>query len=358
MEMFREYKIIVAEFITIKIKKIFNYLISNRYKSKFISFKNKKKIIVTLLPTHGNMGDHAIGYATNQFLKDNFPNHEIIQLDMFEIYKYGKAIRKVLGEEDFIVTIGGGNMNNLYMHEEWTRRFVIKTFKNVPIISLPQTITFTNDNKGKIELNKTKKIYNNNNNLTIFARENKSYEIMKKTFKSNKVLENPDMVFYLEDLDLNKDFNRDGILVCLRNDKEVYIKSEDKESIINKLKSDYNKVKISDTVINKRVSVKTREEELFKLWSDFFSSEVVITDRLHGMIFAVITKTPCIVIRNNDHKIIGSYEWINDLNYIKLVENVSYMNIKKNIETLKDIKKLSKTNFKKKYFNKLKESML
>ncbi|MBI6063036.1 polysaccharide pyruvyl transferase family protein [Clostridium perfringens] len=353
---FKRKKIEVAEWIYLNKINYLKYMLGSKENLK--CDKTKNKIFITLLPSHGNLGDHAIAYASNKFLEENFPEHQVIQLDMFEIYKYGKAIRKVLSKGDFIVIIGGGNMNNLYMHEEWTRRFVIKTFKNVPIISLPQTITFTNDNKGKIELNKTKKIYNNNNNLTIFARENKSYEIMKKTFKSNKVLENPDMVFYLEDLDLNKDFNRDGILVCLRNDKEAYIKSEDKESIINKLKSDYNKVKISDTVINKRVSVKTREEELFKLWSDFFSSEVVITDRLHGMIFAVITKTPCIVIRNNDHKIIGSYEWINDLNYIKLVENVSYMNIKKNIETLKDIKKLSKTNFKKKYFNKLKESML
>lgn len=353
-----QFKISIIEWIFLKKKNECIFIKGGKKHKLLEKYKNNKKIILTLLPSHGNLGDHAIAYASYKFLKDNFQEYKIIELDMFEIYKYGKAIRKALGKEDFIVTIGGGNMNNLYMHEEWTRRFIIKTFKNIHIISLPQTISFTNDNKGKRELNKTKKIYNKNSNLTIFAREHKSYEIMKQSFKLNKVLENPDMVFYLEDLDLNKYFNRDGILVCLRSDKETYIKSEDKKNIIKKLKNDYNKVKISDTVINKQVSVKTREKELFKLWSDFFSSEVVITDRLHGMIFSVITKTPCIVIRNNDHKIIESYEWINDLNYIKLIEDISYSNINKNIKMLQDIKELNKTNFKKKYFNNLKELMI
>ncbi len=58
----------------------------------------------------------------------------------------------------------------------------------------------------------------------------------------------------------------------------------------------------TDTVINKNVSKRTRDEELRKKWDQFSKSGLVITDRLHGMIFAAITGTPCIAIDNKSKK--------------------------------------------------------
>ena len=55
---------------------------------------------------------------------------------------------------------------------------------------------------------------------------------------------------------------------------------------------------------------------------EFCSSKLVITDRLHAMIFAAITETPCVVILSKSHKVKGVYQWIKHLNYIKLVENL------------------------------------
>lgn len=347
-----EIKYRYKEYLALKVKKNLIYLTSKQS----LKFNNdKNRVILTLLPTHGNLGDHAIAYASSKFFKDNFPKHEIIELDMFEIYKYGKYLKNNLKEGDFIVTIGGGNMNNLYMHEEWTRRFIINTFKNVPIISLPQTIAFQDNLKGRYELNKTKTQYSKNNNLTIFARENKSYNIMKKLFDTNRILLNPDMVFYLEGLQLDSEKKRDGILVCLRQDKEGYITLQQRKNIIENLKEVYGKVTVSDTVINKNVSVKTREKELFTLWEKFMSAEVVITDRLHGMIFGVITNTPTIVIRNSDHKITESYFWIKNLNYISLINDVNFDKIKDCINNLRELNVLTQTNLKETYFSNLKE---
>ena len=49
----------------------------------------------------------------------------------------------------------------------------------------------------------------------------------------------------------------------------------------------------------------------------FSKAELVITDRLHGMIFSVITKTPCLVFDNKNHKISETYTaWLKDCNYI------------------------------------------
>lgn len=344
------YKIRIIEYIYLKIINKLKYLLSFKYNDSFKKYRNEKKIVLTLLPSHGNLGDHAIAYASYEFLKNNFQDYKIIQLDMSEIYKYGKSVKCILKKDDFIVMIGGGNMNNLYKNEEWTRRFIIKKFNSTSIISLPQTIAFTSDKKGLKELKKTKKIYNKNNLLTVFARENKSFNIMKNTFEKNKVIENPDMVFYMENMECDYEYDRENILVCLRNDLEGFINVENKKKIINNLKLDYENVIVSDTVINKNINIETRGVELKSIWNEFFKSKVVITDRLHGMIFSVITKTPCIVIRNSDHKIIESYKWIRNLNYIKLIEDTDYDNIKKHIEELLNLEKVDSLNFRNEYF--------
>ena len=50
---------------------------------------------------------------------------------------------------------------------------------------------------------------------------------------------------------------------------------------------------------------------------EFSTARLVITDRLHGMVFAAITGTACIAFRNYNYKIEGTYEWIEYLQYIQ-----------------------------------------
>ena len=47
----------------------------------------------------------------------------------------------------------------------------------------------------------------------------------------------------------------------------------------------------------------------------------MVTDRLHGMIFALLAKTPCLVLENKSYKIRGVYDWIKDAGHIKLTNN-------------------------------------
>lgn len=145
--------------------------ISFRHYNKFKQYKNKKKIIHILTPLHGNMGDQAIVYATNLYLKEKFNDYEIIEIYRRDIYKYIKPIKKIVNSDDLIVLIGGGNMGNLWIDEERDRRFIIKNFTHNKIISMPQTISFTSDLYGKEELSITKEIYNKNKNLILVSRE-------------------------------------------------------------------------------------------------------------------------------------------------------------------------------------------
>ncbi|PRR76503.1 polysaccharide pyruvyl transferase family protein [Clostridium thermopalmarium] len=342
---------IIKRIIPRKLKFKLEYALSISKKKELAKYKNTKKIIYCLVPAHGNLGDQAIAYATEKFLHDNFKEYEVLEFERDEIYKYGQAIKSILNKDDLIILHGGGNMGNLYIQEEEPRRFIINNFKNNKIISMTQTITFTDDNKGNIEKEKTIKSYNKNSNLTLLAREDKSYETMCKLFKNNKVIEVPDIVFYLEDL-FEANQKRSYIMTCLRKDKESYFK-EKTEKFLEEIKNTYKNVVESDTTVNRTVNKNSREKELFKIWNDFKNAKVVITDRLHGMIFATITKTPCIVLRSLDHKVIESYKWVKNLNYIRFIEDLDIENIKMLIEELSNLKNMDRTYFKEKYFYKL-----
>ena len=79
-------------------------------------------------------------------------------------------------------------------------------------------------------------------------------------------------------------------------------------------------INVRDTHIGKsEMSIEEREVELRKIWEDFSRSRVVITDRLHGMIFAFITVTPALVLPNSNFKVEKCYEWIKDCGFIKFI---------------------------------------
>lgn len=147
-------------------------------------------------------------------------------------------------------------------------------------------------------------------------------------------------------------------MTCLRKDKETYVSQDKKEIFLNKLKENYSNIIISDTKIKESVYKDEREVVLFKLWSDFYKSEVVITDRLHGMIFCAITKTPCIVTRSLDHKVLESYKWIKNLNHIRLVDGLEFEKIKPIIEELRNINVVEEFDLDTNYFNVLKNNII
>lgn len=337
-----------------KLKNIVKTILSIKKINKYKKYKNQKKIIYLLSPLYGNMGDQAIAYASLNFYKENFKDYFILEFDKSKIYKDFFAIKGCMNKEDIVVLQGGGNMGNLYMQEEEPRRFIIKHFKNNTIISMTQTISFTNDEQGKIEKERTKLIYNKHKKLILLAREDKSYEEMTKMFNA-KIIKVPDIVFYLGDtMDSNED--RTLITTCLRNDKESVWKDR-KDKFIKDVEKDYQNVFIYDTVINKDVYFQSRVSELNHMWNNFKKSRVVVTDRLHGMILCAITKTPCIALKSLDYKVVESYKWIKDLNYIELVEDLDYGKLKPIIDKFKFKQVDDKLGFKYKYYDKLAKTL-
>ena len=313
-----------------------NYLSDKEYRT----YKKDKKFLMIGTPYHGNLGDHAITMAQYKFLNNNFKDYNIIELDLREYYSKIDFVKKYINPDDIIIINGGGNFGDEYLFDENIRRDTIKTFINNKIILFPQTIYFKESEKGKKELEVSKNIYNNHNNLTLVAREKISYEKMKKEFNKCNVILTPDIVLYLNEEDY--EHNRDGALCCLRSDLESKLTKYQKEFINKELRDKFKKVCITDTVINKNVNQEERNEFLRNKFNEFKMSELVITDRIHGMIFAAITGTPCIALSNYNYKVKGTYEWIKDLGYIKFTDDIN--EIPDLIQELKNIKNVKYDN--------------
>ena len=291
---------------------------------RYMRFNSRQIVIIIGTPLHSNIGDLAITLAEQKFIDSYMSNDNYrtvkIPLRIFNIIH--RKVSRIISSDDVLVGLGGGNMGDQYIIEEECRRKIIASYPNNKIIIFPQTIHFSNTKNGQTELRKTKKIYSRHTNLVIVARENNSYEQMIGYFPNNKILLTPDIVLSMNESD--RHYNRYGVLVCMRNDIEGKLKSGEK-NIIDKISlSLSDDVRYTDTISKKKLIIIRRKNSIvYNKLSEFQQAKLVITDRLHGMVFSAITGTPCVAFSNYNHKVLGTYKWISKLPYIKFCDNVS-----------------------------------
>ena len=291
-----------------------------------------KKALLLQSPLYANLGDQAIAIAELQVLR----KLKISCLD----YPWKEDVERICArftpEKCLILQQGGGNLGQLWMREENRFRATLSLFRNHNIIVFPQTIYFDMETEeGRACFEKSREIYESHQNMTMFVREQFSYDFMREYMPKVNVQLVPDMAMLLCPPKERKNQGRQGILLCLRNDKERTITAEMRERLNKVLNASGEKITITDTAFAGDVDICQREQLLNDKLSEFLTSSLVITDRLHGMIFSAITETPCIVFSSLSPKIRGCYEWIKDLDYIRLVDNIE--EVAETIEELKEV---------------------
>lgn len=294
----------------------------------------EKTVFIMLAANYSNLGDVAITYAQKKFLEEIFPDKKVIEIPVEDTCKVFKSMKKKINENTIITLIGGGNTGNKYELIERYRRFIVRNFSKNRIVSFPQTCDFSDDSFGLYSLKRSIVSYKKNKALTLVAREDVSYKFYQKNF-ANKVILTPDIVL---SLNFEDDIPRDGVCVLFRDDKEKKLTMENEHQLLQYLKENFSELSINDTCIQNFKPSK-KYEQLFNLLDDIRSKKLVLTDRLHGMIFCYITKTSCIVFPNNNHKVIRTYEnWLKKCNYLKLVQKFDFEEIKNYINELYNLK--------------------
>lgn len=277
-------------------------------KPEKLNLESSKVVFVMFAANYDNLGDIAITRAQIEFLKNCLSDdYEILPLPVEKTFHIYKSMKKTVNKDTIITLIGGGNSGTLYEFIEWPRRFVLKQFKKCRIISFPQSVYYGESNRDRVYKNEFVNICKKCTNLTLIAREQQSYDRYKEMFGDNvKILLTPDIAFSLNE---TGGASRKGTSLIFRRDIEKAIDREMEERLKNYCESKGYQVTYDDTC-----DVHISGNGFYELQgfiSKIKNKELVITDRLHGMILAYITGTPCIALDNNNHKIKSTYDtWL------------------------------------------------
>lgn len=291
---------------------------------KRILFPLGKKVYVIGSPMHSNLGDSAIVKAQLCFLQRcGWDSRRIVEISYSHYENDRSFYDRWIPKSGLIAQLGGGHLGNIWRNEEMFHRHLLSVFPDNPTVIFPQTIDYSEDKEGLQEAQRSKTFYNGRRNLVMVARERRSYEIMRKLYPQTKILLTPDIVLSasMEDFGVEPQ-NRTGVLLCMRNDSERAVSDRMHQQVQQLLAEEKLSYRYVDTHAPGDVTLEGRFEEVKAKMEELASAKLVITDRLHGMVFCALTGTPCIAFGNSNHKVQGTYEWISYLPYIRFANSM------------------------------------
>lgn len=258
-----------------------------------------KRVFFLDAPAYGNIGDQAIAYAMEMFVKDVLPDYRQIEVTEDKLPATLRWLKDNIREADLICLTGGGNMGVMYQRYESARRLILKNFPHNPIVIFPQTFDYGDKGYDARELERAKNIYGNVKKLVLCARDEESFGKMKQCFPNAKVLFCPDIVL---SLDYRGRFVRnEEVGICLRNDAEAVLNDAEREKVYAQFPG-YVSLSTTDTD-TMMINYRNRKQTVEKKLEEFGSKKIVITDRLHGTIFSFITGVPVIALPNTNGKV-------------------------------------------------------
>ena len=272
----------------------------------------------------GNIGDHHIAISELSFLEENFPGKKVFEIPASIYFNCKIWLRHVIKPWHILFLTGGGNFGNEYRLPQRIRRDVVTHFPKCKIICFPVTIYYTLNKNGKKELERDKVIFNRHKKFLLMVRDSFSYKNALDMFAQNKVVLVPDIVM-TSSYSQYTNMPRKGVILCIRNDRESKISSIEREKIKELCLKKNLKVTHMDTQLNYSIPLDKRNETIENTIAKFLTAELVITDRLHGMIFSAITCTPCIVLPNYNHKVAESSKMLEKVKYVQFLENTEHI---------------------------------
>lgn len=317
----------------------------------------QKRIWYFCVPTHSNLGDQAQACCIEKYFRKFFSDHIVFKLsnNAFDFYeeKILMILKEKIKETDLIFFQSGYTFTGIHPYENMHRK-IVENFPYNKIVFLPQTVKFKNQ---KI-LENVQNFYGKYDNIYFFARDKISYDIYKSIFPEHR---NVHCFPYIVTTEIgNYDFNnneRNGILLCVRNDVEKLYSFQEISLFKEKLQK-IAKVSLSDT------NSETKENSLKEYWKkieetidDYAQYQVIITDRYHGTIFALIANTPVIILKTTDHKVVTGADWFEGVyeDYVYVVNDLEEASqVAQQIVTGFEYRKLP-SYFKEKYYDRLKD---
>jgi len=282
---------------------------------------SKKRIFLIGSEDFKDLKDLQIAISELEYLQNTFPEYSVIEITASEYLSVRTMLSFTIKGRDLLCIPGGGNMAKVTSLSECIRRDVMKKYRHNRKVIFPQTIHYAASEEGILQLVRDQSAIKKCKNLTLCVRDQSSYELAKQYFDCNVVLM-PDILLY-SNYKKQFDFKRNGALLLFSKDIDGGLSGQDKQRIEDVIHQYIKKLQSNDTILNSNISVFDRKEVVTSFLQKVAKAELVVTDHLHGMLFCVITQTPCIVLSNDKEKIMEVFAWISELDYIKVIQNNS-----------------------------------
>ncbi|MBS6717470.1 MAG: polysaccharide pyruvyl transferase family protein [Bifidobacterium longum] len=289
--------------------------------------RSATRILLCDVPNHGNLGDQAIALAEEAYLSGlGLRYDEVDQIGGIEDLVY---YRHILPLDTTVILHGGGNMGSLYKSFEFLRAADIGAFPHGKVISMPQTADYR-DSEGRMLSRYMRHVYSSADHVMLLARDEPSFETMKRLFPMVQVELTPDIVMTYETPYAHVPLaGRQGALVAFRSDGEVatHPTFEDVSDRLNAL--GLSDVRKTDTALGTggllNIPADKREPMVYGKLEEFSRARIVVTDRLHGMVMSAITGTPCVAFNNSNGKVRALYEtWLRSCPYIRFSDGTDW----------------------------------
>lgn len=277
------------------------------------------KFFMFMLPEHGNLGDYMIGYAEERFFQDHF-RKKMIGITSMEWIKAKTEILNMVRPDDVLFLNGGGYIGDLWEGDRPLFGDIIESFPDNVKFFMPNTLTYKEvaDGSNEVFLSDMEWFSKQKNLYTMF-RERRSYEQFAK-YNSRSFLF-PDMAMSL--YSKREETSHNGkVLLCLRKDREKVFGAETKlKQVLDKESILYNE---TDMAQDRYISQEEGRTLFAEMTRTFQNHECVITDRLHGMLLAVISDVPCLFFDNKTRKVSGVYEWFQNTGYARELKEIDF----------------------------------
>jgi pyruvyl transferase EpsO len=265
-------------------------------------------------PDYANMGDSAIWLGTVATLERLGAPVPTYTCDAVT-YDRDTLARHV--GDGVILLNGGGNFGDLWPRHQLFRERVIADFPKNPIVALSQSMHFVD----REALERARTVLGAHERLTLLLRDRESHEEATRLFGAAARLA-PDMVFGLPPLERPGAPEHD-VLWLKRDDQEGLWPASDVSGLGSAVTDwagaeDTSLVRLHDELVrsttNPAVAADARsaltglhprlaQERIDRGVLLLSSARVVVTDRLHGHIFALLLGIPHVVLDNSYGKI-------------------------------------------------------
>ena len=299
----------------LSIKKTIEFLVNLPLRYHVRRRSQNDRTWLMLSPQYLNYGDQLIALAELDYMAKKGTVVDV-NFSYFDIW--GSTLTTRIRKGDIIWITGGGFIGDLWPQSHAAVEKIIRMFPDNRIVFAPQTVYFA-DMESQNAKNFSELVCKHGK-IVFFAREKNTIRILELLHIQSKLT--PDFALF-SDCAPRRDFFPEYVSFCLRDDHESRLTPEVRSTLECGLKK-YGKP-FHDIVMAKQhceIPTWTRRFFVENKIDEYARSVLVVTDRLHGMLFCCISGVPCVALDNKSKKVSGVYDWIKELPYITFADSI------------------------------------